>query len=134
MNPRSVLVLAAHPDDEVLGCGGSMARLARAGASVHVAFLADGVLARGDTARNALDARRGAARRAGEILGVASMSFGDFPDNRMDTVPLLDVIQSIEARITEHRPDMLITHHPGDVNVDHRRIHESVTAACRPQT
>src|SRR4051812_7485276 len=103
LNPRSVLVLAAHPDDEVLGCGGSLARLSQGGASVHVAFLADGVLARGDASRTALESRRNAARRAGEILGIASLSFGDFPDNRMDTVPLLDVIQSIEATIREHQ-------------------------------
>jgi LmbE family N-acetylglucosaminyl deacetylase len=134
LNPRSVLVLAAHPDDEVLGCGGSIARLARSGARVHVAFLADGVTARPGAPAEELDARRNAARRAGEVLGVSSLSFGDFPDNRMDTVPLLDVVQAIEALIATHQPDTLFTHHSGDVNVDHRRIHEAVTAACRPQT
>ena len=134
LNPRSVLVLAAHPDDEVLGCGGSIARLARSGARVHVAFLADGVTARPGAPAEELDARRNAARRAGEVLGVSSLSFGDFPDNRMDTVTLLDVVQAIEALIATHQPDTLFTHHSGDVNVDHRRIHEAVTAACRPQT
>ena len=128
-----MLVIAAHPDDEVLGCGGTIARFAREGARVHVAFLADGVSSREGAPAAELDARRSAARRAGEILGVGSMSFGDFPDNRMDTVPLLDVIKVIEGLIGEHAPDAVFTHHAGDVNVDHRRIHEAVTAACRPQ-
>ena len=134
---RSVLVLAAHPDDEVLGCGGAMAKLAAAGAQVHVAFLADGVSARGpDAAAMAaeLAARRVAAEKACRILGTSSVSFDDFPDNRMDTVPLLDIIVKIEALISKHRPDTVFTHHAGDVNVDHRRIHEAVIAACRPQT
>jgi N-acetylglucosamine malate deacetylase 1 len=134
LNPRSVLVLAAHPDDEVLGCGGSIAKLARAGARVHVGFLADGVTARGGAPTTELESRRAAARRAGEVLGVTSMSFGDFPDNRMDTVALLDVIKVIEALIATHRPDTVFAHHGGDVNVDHRRIHEAVSAACRPQS
>jgi len=133
LSPRSVLVLAAHPDDEVLGCGGTLAKLARAGARVHVAFLADGVTARPGAPVAELAARRGAAGRAAELLGVTSTSFGDFPDNRMDTVALLDVVQAIEALIATHAPDTVFTHHAGDVNVDHRRIHEAVTAACRPQ-
>ncbi len=138
---ESVLVMAAHPDDEVLGCGGSLARFADAGARVHVAFLADGVGARvGDAvstqnpgASPELAARREAAQRACKILGVSSISFDDFPDNRMDTVPLLDIVKRIETLITEHRPDTVLTHHAGDVNVDHRRIHEAMLAACRPQ-
>lgn len=128
----SVLVLAAHPDDEVLGCGGSIAQFATDGATVHVAFLADGVSSRGaDTA--GLTARRTAAHSACNILGAKSISFGDFPDNRMDSVALLDIVQAMEALIAKHRPDTALTHHAGDVNVDHRRMHEAVTAACRPQ-
>jgi LmbE family N-acetylglucosaminyl deacetylase len=129
-----VLVVAAHPDDEVLGCGGSIARLARAGARVHVAFLADGVTSRDAASRAELDARRAAAGRACRILGVEATTFGDYPDNRMDGVELLDIVKSIEALIAAHAPDTVFTHHGGDVNVDHCRIHEAVAAACRPQT
>jgi len=92
----SVLVIAAHPDDEALGCGGTIARYAAEGCAVHLAFLADGVGARGtpggDLAqqeREALDRRRAAARKAAEILGAASVSFDDLPDNQLDRVPLL---------------------------------------------
>lgn len=133
---RSILILAAHPDDEVLGCGGTIAKLAAQGAIVHVAFLADGVFSRvGDTAaqQEELNVRRAAARKACDILGVKSISFGDFPDNRMDTVALLDITKAVEHLIAEHQPEMVFTHHAGDVNIDHRRMHEAVVTACRPQ-
>lgn len=134
---KSVLVLAAHPDDEVLGCGGTLAKLVNEGTQVHVAFVADGVYSRkGDRAiqQAELTARRNAAQRACGSLGVQSVSFGDLPDNRMDTVALLEVTQVIEQLIQEHRPDTIFTHHAGDVNVDHRRLHEAVVTACRPQS
>lgn len=132
-----VLVIAAHPDDEVLGCGGTLAKLAEAGVEIHVAFLADGVSSRSVDSVASISpeiaARRAAAKTACELLGVKSLSFGDFPDNRMDTVPLLDIVKAVEALVTRYRPGTVFTHHAGDVNVDHRRIHEAVTAACRPQ-
>ena len=133
---KSILVLAAHPDDEVLGCGGTIAKLADGGAIVHVAFLADGVFSRlGDTVvqQEELHVRRMAAQKACDILGVKSVSFGDFPDNRMDTIALLDITKAVEELITEHRPDTVFTHHAGDVNIDHCRMHEAVVTACRPQ-
>lgn len=133
----SVLVVAAHPDDEVLGCGGTLAKLAQAGATIHVAFLADGVSSRNsgaDLQSTELHARRAAANKACELLGVKSTSFGNLPDNRLDTVQLLDVVQPIEALVSAHLPDTVFTHHAGDVNIDHRRIHEAVIVACRPQT
>ena len=133
---KSVLVLAAHPDDEVLGCGGTIAKLADGGATVHVAFLADGVSSRTDTgsAHNGeISVRRTAAHRACDILGVKSVSFGDFPDNRMDTLSLLDIIKAVETLIIENQPDTVFTHHVGDLNIDHRRVHEAAVTACRPQ-
>lgn len=133
---KSILVLAAHPDDEVLGCGGTIAKLADGGAIVHVAFLADGVFSRaGDQTKQQerLRNRRVAAQEACNILGVKSVSFGDFPDNRMDTIALLDITKAVEELIAEHQPNTVFTHHVGDVNIDHRRMHEAVVTACRPQ-
>jgi LmbE family N-acetylglucosaminyl deacetylase len=133
---QSILILAAHPDDEVLGCGGTIAKLADEGVIVHVAFLADGVFSRAgeQTARQLeLTSRRAAAQKACEILGVKSVSFGDFPDNRMDTIPLLDITKALEELIVVHQPEVVFTHHAGDVNIDHRRIHEAVVTGCRPQ-
>lgn len=136
MQHKSVLVLAAHPDDEALGCGGTIARLSNAGVAVHVAFLADGVASRGVVAPQfdeELRARRAAAAKACAILGAASTFFGDFPDNRLDTVALLSIVKPIEDLIAKHRPDTVLTHHAGDVNVDHRRLHQAAVTACRPQ-
>jgi len=129
----SVLILAAHPDDEVLGCGGTIAKLADAGARIHVAFLADGISSRDGDGAWQLTARRAAAQKASQILGVASVSFGDLPDNRMDAVALLDITKAVEALIAEYSPEMVLTHHAGDVNIDHRRLHDAVVTACRPQ-
>ena len=133
---RSVLVIAAHPDDEALGCAGTITRLANEGANVHLAFLADGVGARDelhDTEQGALNDRRDAAYRAGEIMGAASIHCDDLPDNRMDSVPLLDITQRVESLIERYQPDTVLTHHAGDLNIDHRRVHQAVMTACRPQ-
>jgi N-acetylglucosamine malate deacetylase 1 len=136
---KSILVVAAHPDDEVLGCGGTIARLAVEGRAVHVAYLADGVSSRAQTSVDAttftveLDVRRTSARKACELLGASAVFFGDFPDNRLDSLPLLDIVKPIEALIAEYRPDTVLTHHAGDLNVDHRRVHEAAITACRPQ-
>lgn len=133
---QSVLVLAAHPDDEVLGCGGTLAKLVDEGAVVHVAFLADGVFSRTEdlgVQKEELNIRRVAAKKACDILGVKSISFGDFPDNRMDTVALLDITKHLENLISVHKPGLVFTHHVGDVNIDHRRMHEATVTACRPR-
>lgn len=135
--PKTVLVVAAHPDDEVLGCGGAIAMLVDQGVIVHVAFLADGVFSRtpepGAQSEEELQLRRATAQKANKILGVKSVSFGDFPDNRMDTVALLDIVKSVEVLIAKHQPDTIFTHHAGDLNIDHRRTHEAVVTACRPR-
>ena len=132
-----VLVIAAHPDDEVLGCGGTLLKLARAGAEIHLAFLADGIGARNpDPAQRQaeLDQRRAAARAAADILGAASIHFDVLPDNRLDSIPLLDLTQRVEALIARYRPTTLFTHHVGDLNIDHHRTHQAVMTACRPQS
>lgn len=133
---QTALIIAAHPDDEVLGCGGTIAKLADQGAIVHVAFLADGVFSRTENMvaqQEELRIRRTAAQKACGILRVKSVSFGDFPDNRMDTVAMLDITKTLEELIAEHKPEVVFTHHAGDVNIDHRRLHEAVVTACRPQ-
>lgn len=133
---KNTLIIAAHPDDEVLGCGGTIAKLANEGVLVHIAFLADGVFSRESGKKDQqeeLNDRRAAAQQACDILGVKTVSFDDFPDNKMDAVPLLNIVKAVEELISKHQPDTLFTHHCGDVNIDHRRIHEAVVAACRPQ-
>lgn len=136
----SVLVVAAHPDDEVLGAGGTIARLADEGESVHVLILGEGATSRGgepepedaDVPAEVL-ALEGQARRAGAILGAATVSFGRLPDNRFDGVDLLAIVQRIERTIAEVEPIAVFCQHGGDANIDHRRTFEAVVAATRPQ-
>lgn len=134
MNDRqdTVLVIAAHPDDEVLGCGGSLARHAAAGDVVHCLFLADGESARGADTAPERAARKASAAEAAKLLGCQAPRHLDFPDNRLDTVPLLDIVQAIEAVMAELSPSVLYVHHGGDLNVDHRVAHEAAMTAARP--
>lgn len=134
----SVLVVAAHPDDEVLGCSGTVAKWVRAGATAHTLILGEGETSRAATRdeglqrTNTLTDLKDVAQTAARVLGVASVRMLGFPDNRFDTVALLDIVKSIEAVVAEVCPDTVLTHHRGDLNVDHRRTFEAVLTACRP--
>jgi len=130
---KTVLVVATHPDDEVLGCGGSIARHVAEGDVVHVLFMSDGVYSRGECHLDELHQRNQACDEAQCILGVTDWQALAFPDNRMDSVPLLDVVQSLEPIIQQIQPTLVYTHHHGDLNVDHRVTHQAVMTACRPQ-
>ncbi len=130
---KNILAVVAHPDDEILGVGGTLCKHARDGDSVTVLILADGESSRddGDDAGK-IGARQKAAKKAGEILGVQNVFFSDFPDNRMDSVVLLDIIKVVESHFTKIKPDVVYTHHGGDLNVDHRLTFEAVMTASRP--
>ncbi|GGI82121.1 PIG-L deacetylase family protein [Legionella impletisoli] len=134
---KKVLICAAHPDDEVLGCGGTIAKFSDEGADVHILFLADGVSSRDPKESNKLinssEARRQSAYIAADILGVKSLMFGDFPDNRMDSIGLLEIVKFIENKINEFQPQILLTHYSSDLNIDHRIVNQAVITACRPQ-
>jgi LmbE family N-acetylglucosaminyl deacetylase len=132
----NVLVIAAHPDDEVLGCGGTMARLAAEGARVSVLILAEGLTSRldfnPDRDRSVLETHHARARRAGKLLGAHEVTVGSLPDNKMDTVPLLEVVQTIEREIARVRPELVFTQHGGDLNVDHVVTFRATLTATRP--
>lgn len=133
---KKVLVIASHPDDEVLGCGGTIAKFVKAGAEVQIAFLADGVnsrMADEESSKIELKQRRDCAKNACKILGVTQIIFCDFPDNEMDKVSLLTITRKVEELISNFSPDTIFTHHIGDVNVDHQLTHKAVVTACRPQ-
>lgn len=132
-----VLVVAAHPDDEVLGCGGTVARHGAAGDRVDTLIVAEGATSRSDAndsdgfAAEVVTLQQ-CARIAAGILGAAPPRFGALPDNRLDGLELLDVIKRIESVIADVVPDLVYTHHSGDLNVDHRIVHQAVVTACRP--
>ena len=129
---KVILVVAAHSDDEAIGCSGTMAKHVSAGDQVHVLFMTDGVGSRKGIARE-VNNRLSSAEKAAKILGVASMQNLSFPDNQMDTVPLLDITQAIEKKIVGIQPNVIYTHHVGDLNIDHQVTHRAVMTACRPQ-
>jgi LmbE family N-acetylglucosaminyl deacetylase len=131
-NTSRVLVVAAHPDDEVLGCGATVARLTESGTEVRTLIMATGSLSRESGTETEVVALEKSAGLAAETLGVNGVGFGRFPDNAMDTVALLKVAQRIEEEINAFRPTLVMTHHCGDLNIDHRITHEAVLTACRP--
>ena len=129
----SVLVVVAHPDDEILGCGGTLARHTASGDTVHLLIVAEGATSRdpnrdfGDTA-----ALKAAASRAAVAIGAEAPRMLGLPDNRLDTLALLDLIKPIEAVVEAVMPEIVYTHHAGDLNVDHRIVHQAAVTACRP--
>ena len=132
------LIIAAHPDDEVLGCGGSIAKWVKEGHEVHVLIMAEGATSRDrhrDRAsrKETLSILAQSAKRAAEILGVETIELLDYPDNRMDSVDLIDVVKTVEEIIEKLQPAMVVTHHAGDLNIDHQITHQAVITACRPQ-
>ena len=126
------LVVAAHPDDEVLGCGATVARLTASGVQVRTLILATGGLSRADGSQDDADDLQAAAMTAALTLGVVDVAFGGLPDNAMDTVALLEVVKLVEDNIQNFKPQLVLTHHAGDLNIDHRIAHEAVLTACRP--
>jgi LmbE family N-acetylglucosaminyl deacetylase len=134
---RKILVVAAHPDDEILGCGATVARHAKAGDTVWSLILGEGVTSRkGQTSAGeaaALKALREHAAKANKILGVKKLIFREFPDNAFDSVALLEIAQAIEAVLAQLKPDTVYTHSSADLNIDHRRTADAVRAATRPQ-
>ena len=130
---RSVLVIAAHPDDEVLGCGGTVARHAAAGDTVTALIVAEGATSRdAENQTSDVEALQSAARRAAAVLGADEPRFLGLPDNRLDTVPMLDIVRAIEETVAALCPDVVYTHHPADLNVDHRIVAGAAMTACRP--
>ena len=130
------LVVAAHPDDEVLGCGGTIARLIEEGHDVYVAILGEGITSRYDKREQAdqgiIKDLHGRSRQASKLLGVKELCLHDLPDNRFDTVPLLDIVKTVEKLINQFQPQIVYTHHGGDLNIDHAITHRAVMTATRP--
>jgi LmbE family N-acetylglucosaminyl deacetylase len=133
----NVLVVAAHPDDEVLGCGGTIARRAAMGDTITIAFLAQGATSRaskGDTSSYQREVKqlRKSSKKAAGLLGAKEVIHFDFPDNRMDSVDLLDIVKTVEECMETYEPEIIYTHHVGDLNVDHIQVAKAVLTAARP--
>lgn len=131
-----IVVFAAHPDDELLGVGGTIRKLVNEGVEAHAVILAEGITSRFDKRDKAdlseLDKLKENAREAASVIGYNSIEFCNFPDNRMDSIDLLDVIKTVSVFVEKYSPDTIFTHHHGDLNIDHRRVCDAVLTACRP--
>lgn len=132
----NVLIIAAHPDDEVLGAGGAIARHAEAGDTVHIRILGEGATSRharrNESPGHSVRALKVAAEKAAETLGASSVRVLGFPDNRFDSVDLLDITKALEKEIEETRPSIVYTHSTADLNVDHRTTATAVLTSTRP--
>lgn len=132
----NVLVIAAHPDDEVLGCGGTVARRTREGDAVSIAILGEGITSRYTSRQDADPAQvvqlGDRSREVAALLGAQQVGTFGLPDNRFDTVPLLDIVKILEDLLTRVRPEVVYTQHGGDLNVDHAITYRATLTATRP--
>ena len=125
-----VLVVVAHPDDELLGVGGAILKHRKNGDDVSILILGDGETSRGEGAD--IPKREAQARSVATVLGVETIYLEKLPDNRFDSLTLLDVVKKVEEYVQRVKPDIVYTHHYGDVNVDHKVTFQAVLTACRP--
>lgn len=135
---KKILVVVAHPDDELLGLGATMHHIIKnAQAQVRVIILGEGITSRADARdreqwQKELDIYRNNIYAAQKCIGYQSVGIYDFPDNRFDTVALLDLVKVIEKEKQDFQPEIVFTHHGSDTNIDHRRTFEAVITATRP--
>ena len=135
---RKIMIVVAHPDDELLGLGATFHKLiSEYNVKTHVVILGEGITSRSDVRdlkvwENELATHRENIKNAQLAIGYHSTSIHDFPDNRFDTVALLDIIKVVEKEKEMFKPEVIFTHHGGDVNIDHQRAFESVITCCRP--
>lgn len=126
-----ILVIAAHPDDEILGCGGTARELAKQGNYVYVIILSEGKSSRGEGKRE-IDRLRKEMARAHEVIGFKKTFAGSFPDNKFDSIPILEIVKFIEKIKKQIKPDIIFTHYEGDLNIDHKVTYNAVITATRP--
>jgi len=132
-----ILIVAAHPDDEILGCGGTISKLASNGHEAFTLILGEGITSR-DEKRNtklkapAIKELKRQAVQANKLIGVKEVFMNDFPDNRFDTVSFLDIVKAIEKAKKKIRPEKIFTHYESDLNIDHQITQKAVITAARP--
>lgn len=133
MTNNTVLVVVAHADDEALGCAGTLAKHIADGDKVSIIFMTDGVSSRTTSTRTDQQKRTSAQQNAMQLLGITDIYQYSFADNKMDSIPLLDIVQVIEKVISAVQPNIIYTHFAHDLNIDHRITHSALMTACRPQ-
>lgn len=130
---NTVLVIGAHPDDEVLGAGGAIAKHSATGDDVHILIVTEGTTQQYESG-NLIEKKREDARTCAERLGAVAVHFGDLPDMRLDDVAHVDINAIIEDVCEQIEPDIVYTHSQREVNQDHIAVHESTLVATRPES
>ena len=132
---KKVLVIAAHPDDEVLGVGGTVAKLSAEGVECHLLIVTDGSSSQyrdSDHLHEIIEAKIKETKGCADLLGFKSIHYGELPDMKLDKTPHIVINQVIERVINEVQPDTVFTHFWGDVNRDHQEVYNSTLVAVRP--
>ena len=134
---KRILIVASHPDDEILGCGGTVAKMFKQGHEVFTLILGEGVASRYEEdekqkAKRQIEELKKQIYAANEIIGVKEVFNYDFPDNKFDTFPLLDLVKTIEKVKEKVKPNILFTHYAKDLNIDHQITYKAVITAARP--
>ena len=132
---KKVLVIAAHPDDEVLGVGGTIAKLSAEGVECHLLIVTDGSSSQyrdSDHLHEIIEAKKLETKGCADLLGIKSIHYGELPDMKLDKTPHIVINQVIEKVIDEVQPDTVFTHFWGDVNRDHQEVYNSTLVAVRP--
>jgi LmbE family N-acetylglucosaminyl deacetylase len=131
-----ILILAAHPDDEILGCGGTVARKVAEGDEAVAVILGEGIASRytnpDSKTQDQIRKLQEKSRESGRIIGIEETRYHNIPDNKFDTIPLLDIAKIIEDEIELAEPEVIFTHHGGDLNIDHALVFRAVMTAARP--
>tara|TARA_B100000900_G_C20567840_1_gene711913 strand:+ start:1213 stop:1884 length:672 start_codon:yes stop_codon:yes gene_type:complete len=131
MKNERILIVAAHPDDEVLGCGGTISKL-KDNNNINLIFMTNGVSARGIKRSKEIKQRKNSALKLCKYLSISKPVFFNFPDNQMDKIPLLKIVKKIENQINIYKPTTIFTHYSHCLNVDHKITFNAVITACRP--
>ncbi|MBL4933550.1 PIG-L deacetylase family protein [Clostridium paridis] len=133
---KNILVIAAHPDDEILGVGATVAKHVNNGDRCFALVLGEGITSRYENKNQVnnieVEDLHKDANGVAKIIGYEDLYLENLPDNRFDSLNLLDIIKVIEAYLNKLKPDIIYTHHGGDLNIDHKKIYEAVLTATRP--
>jgi len=127
-----ILIIAAHPDDEVLGMGGTIKKLAKKNHEIHLCVVSEGASAQYSD-KKMIKVRRQACEKAGKKLGISKFNFLDFPDGRLDSIPELEINIELEKIISKFKPEIIYTTPSNDVSQDHKKVYQSTLVAARPQ-
>lgn len=131
MTRKNIVVIAPHPDDEVLGMGATIRKLVSRGNRIHLCVVSEGATAQYKD-KKMIEVRKNACLKAGKILGISTFDFLDFPDMKLDSVPHLEINQKLEKILEKYKPEIVYTSPSNDLNKDHQIVFESTLVAARP--